>query len=129
MAVIFPITTQAPVASTPMMVSTAPAPTVTTAPVQQRVVAQQSNVQNIQKEPVVTEKRVQEAINQANQMLAASGSNETISFTYEAKLNQLYVKIVDQHSGAVVREIPSKDFIRQQIALREMIGMILDKKA
>jgi len=41
----------------------------------------------------------------------------------------LYVKIVDQNSGAVVREIPSKDFIRHQIALREMIGLILDKKA
>jgi len=61
--------------------------------------------------------------------LANSGSNETISFAYEEKLNQLYVKIVDQNSGAVVREIPSKDFIRHQIALREMIGLILDKKA
>jgi len=126
MAVITPITIQAPVASAPMV--GAPA-AVSTAPVQQRVVPQQSNVQNIQKEPAVTEKRVQEAINQANQMLAAAGSNETISFAYEEKLNQLYVKIIDQESGAVVREIPSKDFIRQQIALREMIGLILDKKA
>jgi len=128
MAVISPITTQAPVASTPMVGASAPS----TAPVQQKAVPQQApaSVVNIrQKEPVVTEKSVQEAVNTANQMLANSGSNETISFAYEEKLNQLFVKIVDQNSGAVVREIPSKDFIRHQIALREMIGLILDKKA
>jgi len=125
MAVISPITTQAPVVSTPTVRS----PAAPIAPVQQRVVAQQSNVQNIQKEPAVTEKSVQEAVNTANQMLATTGSNETISFAYEEKLNQLFVKIVNQESGAVVREIPSKDFIRHQIALREMIGLILDKKA
>jgi len=120
MAVITPITTQAPVASTPMVNATA---AVSTAPVQQRVAPQSSNVQNIQREPAVTEKSVQAAVNKANQMLASAGSNETISFAYESKLNQLYVKIVDQNSGAVVREIPSKDFIRHQIALREMIGL------
>jgi len=125
MAVISPITTQAPVASTPSV------NTSVGSPVQQRAVPQQSNVQALptRQEPAVTEKSVQDAVNRANQMLAVSGSNETISFAYEEKLNQLYVKIIDQDSGAVVREIPSKDFIRHQIALREMIGLILDKKA
>jgi len=126
MAVISPITTQAPVVSTPMVGAPVAAPTKA---VQQRVVPQQSSAQNSQKEAAITEKSVQNAVNQANQMLASVGSNETISFAYEEKLNQLYVKIVDQQSGAVVREIPSKDFIRHQIALREMIGLILDKKA
>lgn len=127
MAVISPITTQAPVASASMV----GLPATSTAPVQPKVTQQASaSVVNIQqKESVVTEKSVQKAVNTANQMLANSGSNETISFAYEEKLNQLYVKIVDQNSGAVVREIPSKDFIRHQIALREMIGLILDKKA
>jgi len=128
MAVISPITTQAPVASASMVGLSA----TSTAAVQPKAVTQQASasVVNIQqKESVVTEKSVQKAVNTANQMLANSGSNETISFAYEEKLNQLYVKIVDQNSGAVVREIPSKDFIRHQIALREMIGLILDKKA
>jgi len=125
MAVISPITTQTPVASTPSV------NTSVGSPVQQRAVPQQNNVQALpnKQEPAVTEKSVQDAVSRANQMLAISGSNETISFAYEEKLNQLYVKIVDQNSGAVVREIPSKDFIRHQIALREMIGLILDKKA
>ena len=125
MAVISPITIQAPVVSTPSV------NTSVGSPVQQRVVPQQTNIQALptRQEPEVTEKSVQDAVSRANQMLAVSGSNETISFAYEEKLNQLYVKIIDQDSGAVVREIPSKDFIRHQIALREMIGLVLDKKA
>jgi len=125
MAVIFPITTQIPVASTPMVGSPAAAPVQQRVPQQAAVQVQKASVP--QEQP--TEKSVEQAINQANQMLAAAGSNETISFTYEAKLDQLYVKIVDQNSGKVVREIPSKEFIRSQIAMREMIGLILDKKA
>jgi len=123
MAVISPINTQTSVPSAPL---------VSSAPVQQRVVVQQAPAQgasNAAQEQPVTEKSVQQAVNQANQMLTTSGSSETISFAYEEKLNQLFVKIVDQNTGAVVREIPSKDFIRNQIALREMIGLILDKKA
>ena len=99
-----------------------------TAPAQQRVSAAQVQKASVPQEQP-TQKSVEQAINQANQMLATAGSNETISFVYEAKLNQLYVKIIDQNSGAVVREIPSKGFIRHQIALREMIGLILDKQA
>jgi len=125
MAVISPITTQAPVASTPLVSSAVGAP-VASVQKKQAPPVQQAPVQQ---EKPVTEKSVQEAVNQANQMLASSGSNETISFAYEEKLNQLFVKIVDQNSGDVVREIPSKDFIRHQIALREMIGLILDTKA
>jgi len=75
----------------------------------------------------VLEADVKKAVDGANRALVMQGSNETISFTYEEKLNQLYVQIRDQNTGEVVREIPSKDFIRNQVAMREMIGLILDK--
>ena len=126
MAVISSITSQSSVSSSPPVSNRSSLPMV-----QQQETSQSSNVHALplKKEQPVTEKIVQQAVNQANQMLAASGSNETISFSYESKLNQLCVKIIDKNSGKIVREIPSKDFIRHQIALREMIGLILDKKA
>jgi len=126
MAVISSITSQSSVSSSPPVSNRSSLPMV-----QQQETSQSSNVHALplKKEQPVTEKSVQQAVNQANQMLAASGSNETISFSYESKLNQLCVKIIDKNSGKIVREIPSKDFIRHQIALREMIGLILDKKA
>jgi len=126
MAIISPITTQVPVASTPMM----GAPVPSTAPVQQHAEAPPSNVRAIPIRDVpATERSVKDAVDNVNKMLAQSGSNEVITFSYEPSLQQLYVKIVDRNSGTVVRQIPSKDFIRNQIALREMIGLILDTKA
>ena len=70
---------------------------------------------------------VQQAVNQANASLP--GSNESIAFGYEEKLGQLYVQVTDKHSGAVIREILSKEFIQHSVFMREMIGLLLDKKA
>lgn len=73
-------------------------------------------------------KQVQQAVEQANAQ-AAQSRPVKVSFGYEQKLNQLYVQITDQDTGKVVREIPSKDFIKHKLAMREMIGLILDKTA
>lgn len=75
----------------------------------------------------VSLKDVQQAIQHANASLP--GSNESISFGYEEKLGQLYVQVTDKHSGAVIREIPSKEFIQHSVFMREMIGLLLDRKA
>ena len=70
---------------------------------------------------------VQKAIQQSNKALTLSG--ESIAFGYEEKLGQLFVTVTDKQSGEVIREIPSKDFIQHKIAMREMIGLLLDKQA
>jgi len=79
-----------------------------------------------QKEAVVTEKKVQQAI---NDIVSSIGSaNESIGFSYEAKLGQLFVMVTDNKSGEVIREVPSKDFIKHKLAMQEMIGLFLDKQ-
>ncbi|WP_018293472.1 flagellar protein FlaG [Mariprofundus ferrooxydans] len=78
-------------------------------------------------EQKVSLKDVQQAVNNANASLP--GSNESISFGYEEKLGQLYVQVTDKQSGAVIREIPSKEFIKHSVFMREMIGLLLDKRA
>jgi len=70
---------------------------------------------------------VQKAIQQSNKALTLSG--ESIAFGYEEKLGQLFVTVTDKQSGEVIREIPSKDFIQHKIAMREMIGLLLDRQA
>ncbi len=60
---------------------------------------------------------------------ALLNSNESISFGYEKRLGLLYVQVQDKSTGEVLREIPSKDFIRHALAMKESIGLILDKKA
>jgi len=77
-------------------------------------------------EPKVSEQALKEAVLQANRTFA--GSNEAVSFTYEEKLGQLFVQITDSKSGEVIREVPSREFIRHQVAMKEFIGLLLDKQ-
>jgi flagellar protein FlaG len=86
----------------------------------------QLTAQPKQQESAATEQAVQKAVNEVNLDLA--GSNETVALNYEKRLGLLYVQVTDNQSGEVIREIPSKDFIAHHIAMREMIGLFLDKK-
>ncbi|MDX8401540.1 MAG: flagellar protein FlaG [Mariprofundaceae bacterium] len=69
---------------------------------------------------------VRKAVRQANIDLA--GANQRIGFTYEEKLGQIFVQVMDKHTGKVIKEIPPKEFIRHQVAMREFLGMLLDRK-
>ncbi|MDQ7001090.1 MAG: flagellar protein FlaG [Ghiorsea sp.] len=78
-------------------------------------------------ESMVSEQELKQVIQQVSQSFA--GSNEAVSFTYEEKLGQLFVQITDSTSGKVIREVPSKEFIQHQVAMKELIGLLLDKQA
>lgn len=80
--------------------------------------------QHLQKKVSIQD--VEHAIQQVRTELA--GANEDVSFSYEKKLGQLFVQIKDNVSGEVIREVPSKDFIQHQVAMKEMIGLLLDKQ-
>jgi len=83
----------------------------------------------VQAEKPTTEQDVKRAVAQANQEMASLAPTETIGFGYVEKLNQIFVQVKDSKTGEVIREIPSKDFIKHKLAMREMIGLILDKQA
>lgn len=90
-----------------------------------------STEQNVQQEKQAgqqaSEQQVKQAVDQANMQIA--GSNESIGFGCEEKLGLLYVQVKDKNSGEVIREIPSKDFIQNKLAMRELVGLLLDTKA
>jgi len=116
-----------PVPSAPNM-SAAVVRQITPQQVQDLVSAEQSvqkNIMNI--EPEVSEKALQVAVSQANMEVASN--SESVTFGYEKQLGLLYVQVTDNDSGKVVREIPSKDFIAHRVAMREMVGLLLDKQA
>ena len=92
---------------------------------------QTSIQQNIEPQPQqastkVSEKEVQQAISEVTSNLGEI--NESIGFSYEKKLGQLFVLVTDSASGEVIREVPSKDFIKHKLAMQEMIGLLLDKQ-
>jgi len=76
----------------------------------------------------LNEKAVKQIVQEGNQALKAQGANQTVSFGYEAKLGQMFVQIRDGATGSVVGEFPSRDVRASRIAMREMIGLLLDKQ-
>lgn len=73
-----------------------------------------------------TEQEVQWAVTEANREF--SGPSEKIAFGYEKRLNMLIVQVQDRETGEVIREIPPREFIEFRIAMRERIGLLLDKQ-
>jgi len=69
---------------------------------------------------------VQQAVARANAKLA--GMNEGIQFSFSDVTGQLVVHVVDRQTGAVIRQIPSREFIAAEAASRETTGLLLDGK-
>ncbi len=74
-----------------------------------------------------TDQQVQHAVNQANTQMA--GLNEQISFSYVKQIGQLVVQVTDKRSGELIRQIPSKLFVAEEIAARAFLGTLLNRKA
>jgi flagellar protein FlaG len=55
--------------------------------------------------------------------------NSSIQFIVDGKSNDIVVKIVDNETGKVIRQIPSEDVLRIREHLKEMSGLIMEEKA
>lgn len=79
-----------------------------------------------EKEKSVSTRDLVKAVRQANQQLERA-SNQNISFSYIKELNQLVVRVTDNASGQVIKEMPPRDLIESRIKIKQMIGMFLDR--
>jgi flagellar protein FlaG len=57
-----------------------------------------------------------------------SASNTHLKFELHEKLKEYYVKIVDDKTNEVVKEIPSKKMLDMYAAMTDFLGLIMDKK-
>ena len=74
-----------------------------------------------------TPDQLQKAIDRMNQHLA--GSDQSVRIGYASRLHRLTVEVVDNSTGQVVGQFPSKAVIDSEIAMNQYIGMILSKEA
>lgn len=61
-----------------------------------------------------------------NKFVQAMDAN--IRFTIHEKSNQLMVQVVDQANNKVLKEFPSSEFLDTIAAIRDYVGILLDKK-
>ncbi|MGS2778865.1 flagellar protein FlaG [Robertmurraya sp. GLU-23] len=52
----------------------------------------------------------------------------SLKFEYHEDLNEYYVTLVDDKTNEVVREIPSKKLLDIYAAMKDYIGIMIDKK-
>jgi hypothetical protein len=55
--------------------------------------------------------------------------NRRLSFSLNEKLGQVVVKVIDNDTDTVVREIPPVELQRVYERIREVIGLLFDKSA
>ena len=55
--------------------------------------------------------------------------NQRLEFSFHKALGQVVVKIIDRETDTVIKELPPTEFQRVHIALREAIGLLIDRKA
>lgn len=55
-------------------------------------------------------------------------ANTQLRFKFHEKLKEYYVTIVDSKTDEVIREIPSKKLLDIHAAMREFVGLLVDRK-
>jgi len=54
--------------------------------------------------------------------------NKNIEFKYNQKIDNFSVLVIDKSTDKVIREFPPKDAIKLMEKMRELVGMLFDKK-
>ncbi len=92
---------------------------------------QQTRAQDVP-EKVIHEEPIahQDSILDIQRQLAALAPqlNQRLEFSFQKALGQVIVKIIDRQTDTVIKELPPTEFQRVHIALREAIGLLIDKK-
>lgn len=73
-----------------------------------------------------SEHMIKAAVSEANNNLRIS--NRRCQFTYEKDINRVSVKLIDEDTGEVIREIPSEETLDMLRRLKEMTGLLVDEQ-
>jgi flagellar protein FlaG len=55
-------------------------------------------------------------------------SNSSLQFNVDETSQELVVRVVDRDSGKVIRQIPPESIVRLRASLKEMTGLLIEKK-
>ncbi|MBR4341408.1 MAG: flagellar protein FlaG [Lachnospiraceae bacterium] len=75
-----------------------------------------------------TDEEVKAAINQANKRSKALFGHANAEFSYHEATKRISVKIVDQDTNEVIREIPPEETLDMISKMWELAGIIVDEK-
>jgi len=74
----------------------------------------------------ITKEKLEEVVKSMNQFLMPT--NTSLKFTMHEELKEYYVQIVDESTKEVIREIPSKKMLDMYAAMKDFLGLVVDRK-
>ncbi|ANE35534.1 flagellar protein FlaG [Campylobacter iguaniorum] len=92
--------------------------------IQNNVVKDESNQNAMSNEEMV--KKLNDITSKLNQNMEQLQTN--IRFGFNDKISSMYVDVIEADSGKVIRKIPSEAVMNLTEHLREVVGVLFDKK-
>ena len=74
----------------------------------------------------IPREEVEKAAEKLNRLMGII--DRRLQFSVSEKLKRVIVKVIDQSTGEVIKEIPSKKVIEMLESFSDMVGLLLDKK-
>ncbi len=76
--------------------------------------------------PQEQQKILKESTEKFNKM--SEKLNLDVKFAYNDKIDQVYLNVIDKHTGRVIRKLPSEEAMKISESMKELVGALLDKK-
>lgn len=74
----------------------------------------------------ISREKLEEVVKSMNQFLMPT--NTSLKFKMHEDLKEYYVQIVDEKTKEVIREIPSKKMLDMYAAMKDFLGLVVDRK-
>lgn len=98
------------------------------APAASKKTTQESTRQNRGNDPgyAINEKVVSEAVGRLNKAL--EGSSRRFEYSVHKGTNEIMIKVIDDSTKEVIREIPSEKILDMIARMMEMAGLLVDER-
>jgi flagellar protein FlaG len=74
----------------------------------------------------ITEKMLTDAVGRMNRLL--EGTNRRFEYSVHDKINGIMVKVIDEDTGEIIREIPPKRILDMVANMLELAGLLVDER-
>lgn len=71
-------------------------------------------------------KALSERVNELNKQMDILNTN--ITFGYNDKINQMFINVIEKSTGKVIRKFPTEEAMSLSAKMKEIVGIIFDKK-
>ena len=108
--------------TTPKVVNT----TQQTRPVEQSADSSKINQQQNQQSDEDTKKTLTNTVKELNKQMDLLDTN--LTFGFNDKIDIMYVNVMEKSSGKVIRKFPTDEAMKLSEKMKEIVGIIFDKK-